>query len=104
MNFSSTLSHRIIPVLVLDDPSKAYEIGAALVECGLPIVEVTLRTDSAWQAIEKFKKVDGLSVGVGSVTSLEQLSKASQLDLEFAVSRGIENRLVEHSLRWGLTY
>ena len=104
MNFSSMLIHRVIPVLVLDDPSKAYEIGAALVESSLPIVEVTLRTDSAWQAIENFKKVDGLSVGVGSVTSVEQLSKAAQLGLDFAVSPGFENSLVEHSLKLGLPY
>jgi 2-dehydro-3-deoxyphosphogluconate aldolase/(4S)-4-hydroxy-2-oxoglutarate aldolase len=104
MNLAKSLTHRIIPVLVLDDPSKAHEIGSALVECGLPIVEVTLRTDSAWEAIENFKKVDGLSVGVGSVTSAEQLSRASQLDLDFAVSPGFENSLVEHSLNLGLPY
>lgn len=104
MNFASTLIHRVIPVLVLDDSSKAFDIGTALVECGLPIVEVTLRTDSAWESIENFKKVAGLSVGVGSVSSVEQLSKAAQLDLDFAVSPGFENSLVEHSLNLGLPY
>ena len=104
MNLAKSLTHKIIPVLVLDDPSKAHEIGSALVEGVLPIFEVTLRTDLAWEAIEKFKKVDGLSVGVGSVTSAEQLSRASQLDLDFAVSPGFENSLVEHSLNLGLPY
>jgi 2-dehydro-3-deoxyphosphogluconate aldolase/(4S)-4-hydroxy-2-oxoglutarate aldolase len=104
MNFSRILLHEVIPVLVLDNPTKAKEIGSALVECGLPIIEVTLRTDSAWQAIENFKKIEGLSVGVGSVTSLEQLTRASELDLDFAVSPGFEISLVEHSLNLGLTY
>jgi 2-keto-3-deoxy-6-phosphogluconate aldolase len=45
IDFSALLSHRVIPVLVLSEPQKAKEIGNALVESGLPLVEVTLRTD-----------------------------------------------------------
>jgi 2-dehydro-3-deoxyphosphogluconate aldolase/(4S)-4-hydroxy-2-oxoglutarate aldolase len=62
IDFSALLSHRVIPVLVLNEPKKAEEIGNALVESGLPLVEVTLRTDSAWEAIEIFKGIPGLSV------------------------------------------
>ncbi len=104
MNFRSTFSHKIIPVLVLDDSSKAREIGVALVECGLPIVEVTLRTESAWKSIEIFKAIPELSVGVGSVTSREQLVQASQMNLDFAVSPGLEAGLVEKALELNLAY
>jgi 2-dehydro-3-deoxyphosphogluconate aldolase/(4S)-4-hydroxy-2-oxoglutarate aldolase len=104
IDFSELLSHRVIPVLVLSEPKKAKEIGNALVESGLPIVEVTLRTDSAWEAIEIFKGIPGLSVGVGSVTKLEQLTQASALELDFAVSPGMDLELVDTALYLGLPY
>jgi 2-dehydro-3-deoxyphosphogluconate aldolase/(4S)-4-hydroxy-2-oxoglutarate aldolase len=104
MKFKSTFSHKIIPVLVLDDSSKAREVGLALVECGLPIVEVTLRTESAWKSIEIFKEIPELSVGVGSVTSREQLVQAAQMKLDFAVSPGFEAGLVEKALELDIAY
>jgi len=104
IDFSALLSHRVIPVLVLNEPKKAKEIGNALVESGLPLVEVTLRTDSAWQAIEIFKGIPGLSVGVGSVTKPEQLTQAAALELDFAVSPGMDLELVDAALYLGLPY
>lgn len=103
-DLNTLISHRVIPVLVLDEAKKAKEIGNALVESGLPIVEVTLRTDSAWEAIEIFKGVPGLSVGVGSVTKLEQLTQAAGLELDFAVSPGMDFGLVDAALYLGLPY
>jgi 2-dehydro-3-deoxyphosphogluconate aldolase/(4S)-4-hydroxy-2-oxoglutarate aldolase len=103
-DFSALLSHRVIPVLVLNEPKKAKEIGNALVESGLPLVEVTLRTESAWESIEIFKSIAGLSVGVGSVTRLEQLTQASKLDLDFAVSPGMDLALVDTALSLGMPY
>lgn len=104
IDFSALLSHRVIPVLVLNEPKKAEEIGNALVESGLPLVEVTLRTDSAWEAIEIFKGIPGLSVGVGSVTKPEQLTRAAALELDFAVSPGMDLELVDAALNLGLPY
>jgi 2-dehydro-3-deoxyphosphogluconate aldolase/(4S)-4-hydroxy-2-oxoglutarate aldolase len=104
IDFSALLSHRVIPVLVLNDPKKAQEIGNALVESGLPLVEVTLRTDSAWQSIEIFKGISGLSVGVGSITKVEQLTQAADLELDFAVSPGMDVELVDTALSLGLPY
>ncbi len=104
MNFKSTFSHKIIPVLVLEDSSKARDIGMALVECDLPIVEVTLRTESAWKSIEIFREIPNLCVGVGSVTSQEQLVQAFQMKLDFAVSPGLEVGLVEKAQELDLAY
>lgn len=104
IDFSALLSHRVIPVLVLNDPKKAKEIGNALVESGLPLVEVTLRTDSAWESIEIFKGISGLSVGVGSITKVEQLTQAANLELDFAVSPGMDVELVDTALSLGLPY
>ena len=104
IDFSALLYHRVIPVLVINDPKKAKEIGDALVESGLPLVEVTLRTESAWQSIEIFKGISGLSVGVGSITKVEQLTQAADLELDFAVSPGMDVELVDTALSLGLAY
>ena len=104
IDFSALLSNRVIQVLVINDPKKAKEIGDALVESGLPLVEVTLRTESAWQSIEIFKGISGLSVGVGSITKVEQLTQAADLELDFAVSPGMDVELVDTALSLGLAY
>lgn len=103
-DFGALIVNRVVPVLVLDDAKKAGEIGSALVESGLPLVEVTLRTDSAWEAIEVFKGIPGLSVGVGSVTKPQQLIQAAGLELDFAVSPGMDINLVDTALNLGLVY
>ncbi|MEO0441882.1 MAG: 2-dehydro-3-deoxyphosphogluconate aldolase, partial [Pseudomonadota bacterium] len=53
----------VIPVLVIEDISTARPIAEALVAGGLPILEVTLRTDCALGAIAEMKKVEGAIVG-----------------------------------------
>ncbi len=66
----STLSLApVIPVIILDDVSKARPLAEALVAGGLPVLEVTLRTPHALQVIEAMAKVPGTVVGSGTVRS-----------------------------------
>ena len=76
---------KFLPVLVTDDASWMKDLGRVLVDNGLPLVEVTLRTEASWKAIENLIQVAGLTVGVGSVTSEEELDLAKKLNLKFAV-------------------
>ena len=98
------LPSKIIPVLVLEDSSKALEVGSAFVESGMPIIEITLRTKSAWDSIEKLKGLSGLTLGVGSVTSSAQLRKAVELGVQFMVSPGFDEKLVEEALLHNVAY
>ena len=94
----------IIPVLVIEDSSWAADLGHCLVESGLPVVEVTLRTPESWSAIEAMKEVSGLTLGMGSVTKKQELDRGRDLGLEFAVSAGFSAKLVEHAKNMGLKY
>jgi 2-dehydro-3-deoxyphosphogluconate aldolase/(4S)-4-hydroxy-2-oxoglutarate aldolase len=86
--------NRVIPVLVIEDASWASELGKCLLDSGVSIVEVTLRTDASWQAIETMKKISGLTVGMGSVSKETDLDRGKDLGVEFAVSAGLRSDLV----------
>ena len=63
----------VIPVLVIEDATHARLIAEALVAGGLPVLEVTLRTSAALDAIGEMKKVPGAIVGAGTVVDVAGL-------------------------------
>lgn len=95
---------KILPVLVAEDASWMKDLGKVLVDNALPLVEVTLRTEASWKAIETLTQVDGLTVGVGSVTREEELDLAKKLNLKFAVSAGLSQSLVSQAKSLGIPY
>ena len=80
----------LVPVLAVQDASKAEGLGKALVEGGLPIAEVTLRTDCALEVISKMSKVDGLVTGAGTVTNAAEAEKVIDAGAEFIVSPALD--------------
>lgn len=96
--------YRIVPVLVLNKSEWAEKIGHLLVELELPLVELTLRTSSAFESLEELVKIDGLKVGVGSVQTGDQMERAKQIGASFAVSAGINELLLSKALELGLDY
>jgi 2-dehydro-3-deoxyphosphogluconate aldolase/(4S)-4-hydroxy-2-oxoglutarate aldolase len=89
------LAAPVIPVLVIDDASHAMPIAAALVAGGLPVLEVTLRTPAALDAIREMRKVPGAIVGAGTVTNPRDLEAALAAGSEFIVSPGLTERLAQ---------
>lgn len=83
----------VIPVLVIERAEDAVPIAQALVAGGLPVLEVTLRTPAALDAIRAMKRVPGAIVGAGTVLNPEQLDQAIEAGSEFVVSPGITERL-----------
>ena len=83
----------VIPVLVIDDAAHAQAIARALVAGGLPVLEVTLRTDAALDAIVEMKKVPGAIVGAGTVVDVAGLESAIAAGAEFIVSPGLTDSL-----------
>ena len=88
----------VIPVLVIDDASQAAAIAEALVAGGLPVIEVTLRTPAALEAIREMKRVPGAIVGAGTVTDPQQFDDALSAGAEFIVSPGLTERLARLAL------
>ena len=87
------LAAPVIPVLVIDDARHARPIAEALVSGGLHVLEVTLRTPAALEAIREMKQVPGAIVGAGTVTNAEEFDAALQAGSEFIVSPGLTENL-----------
>jgi 2-dehydro-3-deoxyphosphogluconate aldolase/(4S)-4-hydroxy-2-oxoglutarate aldolase len=79
----------VIPVLVIEDAAYARPIAEALVEGGLPVLEVTLRTGAALDVIREMSRVPGAIVGAGTVINQAQLDEACAAGARFIVSPGL---------------
>lgn len=66
----------VIPVLVIHDLAHARPLAEALVAGGLPVLEVTLRTDCALDAIAQMAQVEGAVMGAGTVLTPAQMEAA----------------------------
>ncbi|MCM2562397.1 bifunctional 4-hydroxy-2-oxoglutarate aldolase/2-dehydro-3-deoxy-phosphogluconate aldolase [Lutimaribacter sp. EGI FJ00015] len=84
----------VIPVLVVDSAHEAAPLAKALVAGGLPVLEVTLRTPAALDAITAMARVPGGIVGAGTVLTPEDVAAAKAAGARFAVSPGATDRLL----------
>ena len=79
----------VVPVVVLDDLDHAVPVARALVAGGLPVIELTLRTPVALDAIAAIAaEVPEILVGAGTITSPELVSRAVKAGAQFLVSPG----------------
>ena len=94
----------VIPVIVVDEVEHAVPLARALVAGGLRVLEVTLRTPAALDAIAAMKQVDGAIVGAGTVTNQQDLANAIQAGSEFIVSPGLTEPLGKAAIREGIPF
>jgi len=93
----------VIPVIVIEDLAKAVPLARALVAGGVRVLEVTLRTPVALEAIRAIAKaVDGAIVGVGTITRPEDFELAIAAGAQFGVSPGLTPTLAEAARACGL--
>lgn len=94
-----------IAVVVLDDPSKALALADALLEGGVKVMELTLRTPAALEAIaEVAAKRPEMIVGAGTVLTLDQLAAAKAAGAAFAVAPGFNPRIVSAAKDMGFSF
>jgi 2-dehydro-3-deoxyphosphogluconate aldolase/(4S)-4-hydroxy-2-oxoglutarate aldolase len=94
----------VIPVLVIEDAATARPLAEALVKGGLRVLEVTLRTGAAMEAIREMKKVEGAIVGAGTVVNADQFAQVMDADVEFIVSPGLTERLADPIIASGVPF
>ncbi|MGL2426743.1 bifunctional 4-hydroxy-2-oxoglutarate aldolase/2-dehydro-3-deoxy-phosphogluconate aldolase [Helicobacter pylori] len=88
----------IVPVVVVEDIKDAVPLAQSLIEGGIPIIEVTLRSSCALEAIELIaKNVPKMRVGAGTILNLTQLEQAQNKGAEFLISPGLTIKLLEHA-------
>ncbi len=88
----------IVPVVVIENIKDAVPLAQSLIEGGIPIIEVTLRSSCALEAIELIaKNVPKMSVGAGTILNPTQLEQAQNRGAEFLISPGLTIKLLEHA-------
>ncbi|GAA8264545.1 bifunctional 4-hydroxy-2-oxoglutarate aldolase/2-dehydro-3-deoxy-phosphogluconate aldolase [Helicobacter pylori] len=88
----------IVPVVVIENIKDAVPLAQSLIEGGIPIIEVTLRSSCALEAIELIaKNVPKMCVGAGTILNLTQLEQAQNRGAEFLISPGLTIKLLEHA-------
>ncbi len=97
-------SSPVIPVLVIDRVEDAVPIAEALVAGGLRVLEVTLRTPAALDAIKAMSAVDGAIVGAGTVLNPDHLDQATAAGSRFVVSPGLTRPLSEAAKSSGVPF
>jgi 2-dehydro-3-deoxyphosphogluconate aldolase/(4S)-4-hydroxy-2-oxoglutarate aldolase len=90
----------VMPVIVIKQPEQAVPLARALVEGGLRVLEVTLRTAHGLDAIRKMaREIPDAIVGAGTVTEPDQIDAVIDAGGEFMVSPGSTPRLIEAALQ-----
>jgi 2-dehydro-3-deoxyphosphogluconate aldolase/(4S)-4-hydroxy-2-oxoglutarate aldolase len=84
----------VIPVLTMARVDDAVPLARALIDGGLTVLEITLRTAAALGAVEAIARdVSQAVVGAGTVTMPEDMTRARDAGAQFAVSPGLTEQL-----------
>ena len=96
---------RMIPVLTINNLNDTLPLCAALMAGGLSVIEITLRTKTALNAVEMIsKELPEISVGGGTLLDPMDLIRAKNSGACFAVSPGLNMDLVEQAQKDNLAY
>ncbi|GHP27995.1 ketohydroxyglutarate aldolase [Helicobacter pylori] len=88
----------IVPVVVIENIKDAVPLAQSLIEGGIHIIEVTLRSSCALEAIELIaKNVPKMHVGAGTILNPTQLEQAQNRGAEFLISPGLTIKLLEYA-------
>ncbi|HSZ50688.1 MAG TPA: bifunctional 4-hydroxy-2-oxoglutarate aldolase/2-dehydro-3-deoxy-phosphogluconate aldolase [Caulobacteraceae bacterium] len=84
----------VLPVVTIADAASAVPMARALLAGGLNVIEITLRTPAAAEAIARITgEVEGVIVGAGTVLTQRDMTAAEQAGAQFAVSPGFSANL-----------
>jgi len=92
--------HKLVPVIAIRDADSAAELAAALSAGGLPVVEITMRTEAAPAAMSKIAAGKAkVTLLAGTVTTPDQVKLAVDSGAEMIISPGLNTRVIEHCLK-----
>ena len=95
----------VVPVIAIDKPDYALPLADALIQGGLPVVEITFRTAAAAEVIRLLaKERPSLLIGAGTVLTPETVLTALQAGATFAVAPGLNPRVVQAAQKAGLPF
>ncbi len=106
-NIEQILSaHSVIPVVTIHSLDEVDSIIAALIEKDIRVIEVTLRTAVAFDAIKKMKASysNEMCIGLGTVVNVDQMNEAKSVGVDFIVSPGLEENLIKELQKSGIPF
>lgn len=94
---------KVIPVIEINSVEQAIPLAKVLVENGLPVAEVTFRTEAAADAIKAMREAyPEMCIGAGTVLNAEQIEQAQQAGAEFVVAPGLNPNTVRRCQEVGM--
>lgn len=95
----------VIAVIVIDAVSDALPLATALLKGGINMIELTLRTPAALEAASVIKKeVPEISLGIGTVLTVDQVRAVADIGADFAVAPGCNPRIMAEAYKLGLSF
>jgi len=87
---------QVVPVVALDHPSDAIPLADALLDGGIEVIELTLRTPNAMDVVKALKDANhDIMLGVGTVISTAQVEQCAKIGVDFIVTPGTTPRLAD---------
>ena len=103
--FQSIREHGVVPVIVIDDVKHALPLADALLEGGLGVAEITLRSSAAVGAISAISKFrPHVLVGAGTVLDEAQVDAVSAAGAKFALSPGVDIHILSKAKKVGIPF
>ena len=86
---------RLVPVVVLDDVAAAVPLAETLLAAGLDVMEITLRTPAAADAVHAIvTRVPQMFIGAGTLLTAGQVDRAVEAGARFGVAPGLNEKVV----------
>src|ERR1035437_8661671 len=93
----------LVPVITIERAEDAVPLARALVEGGLPVAEITFRTEAAGDAIRRIAaEVPEMILGAGTVLTRQQAEQAMQAGARGIVAPGCEPAIVDWGMAQGI--
>ena len=103
--FALLAKHVVVPVIAIDSVDAALPLADALLEGGLPVAEITFRTEAAAEVIAKIaKERPSMVLGAGTVLTAENLGRACNAGAKFGVAPGLNPDVVAEAAHRGLPF
>ena len=98
----SLCAHRVLPVVVIEELESALPLARALSKGGLPVAEVTFRTQAAADAVRRLAAETDILLGAGTIVRPEQVDLAVEAGARFIVTPGFSSRVVARCRELGV--
>ena len=101
--FTKMAALKLVPVVKIEQASDAVALGEALVAGGLPVAEITFRTDAAAEAIRILRsRLPQMLIGAGTVLTVDHARQAMDAGAQFLVAPGFNPKVVDYCLAHGI--